>query len=152
MAIIECNECKHNVSTKATSCPNCGAPVPKNTKKQIKEDYEEVTIKKETTHPFNVITYIGFFILLIIICLYDISLIKTFRNIYSLTSAHAEPTFSLNAGIYSSIIINVTFISCLITLISKKSYKLSKIAFIINSKVFNRGFLGGTSGKEPVCQ
>lgn len=132
MAIIECKECKHLVSTKALSCPNCGAPVPKNTKKQVKEDYEEVIIKKEITHPFNIITYIGFFVLLIIISLYDISLIKTFRNIYSLTSANAEPTFALNAGIYSSIIINVTFISCLITLISKKTYKISKIAFIIN--------------------
>ena len=132
MAIIECNECKHNVSTKALSCPNCGAPVPKNTKKQIKEDYEEVTIKKETTHPLNVLIYIGFFILLIVICLCEISLIKTFRSTYSLTSATAEPTFHLNTSIYSSIIINATFISCLITLISKKSYKLSKIAFIIN--------------------
>lgn len=132
MAIIECNECKHLISTKATSCPNCGAPVPKNTKKQIKEDYEEAIIKKESIHPATILTYIGFFIFLIIICLYDLTLIQTFRNTYSLTAAHAEPTFSLNAGIYSSIIINVTFISCLITLISKKSYKLSKIAFIIN--------------------
>ena len=82
MAIIECKECKHLVSTKALSCPNCGAPVPKTTKKQIKEDYEEVIIKKETTHPFNVITYIGFFVLLIIISLYDISLIKTFPVLF----------------------------------------------------------------------
>ena len=26
MALIQCNECKHDVSTKADKCPNCGAP------------------------------------------------------------------------------------------------------------------------------
>lgn len=31
MAIIDCKECRHSVSDKARSCPNCGAPVAKNT-------------------------------------------------------------------------------------------------------------------------
>ena len=68
MAIIECKECKHNISTKASSCPNCGAPVPKKSNK-IKEDYEEIVIKKESIHPASKFTYIGFFVLLIIISL-----------------------------------------------------------------------------------
>lgn len=27
MAIIQCYECKKEISDKATSCPNCGAPI-----------------------------------------------------------------------------------------------------------------------------
>lgn len=27
MALVECTECGHDVSTRADSCPNCGAPV-----------------------------------------------------------------------------------------------------------------------------
>jgi RNA polymerase subunit RPABC4/transcription elongation factor Spt4 len=34
MALINCNECKKQISDTATSCPHCGAPTPqKNTKK-----------------------------------------------------------------------------------------------------------------------
>lgn len=131
MGIIECDEYKHIVSTKESLCPNCGAPVKKNFNDK-KKYYTEVIIKKEKKHPINTIIYIGFFISLIIICLYDFTLIKTFRNAYSLTAAHAEPTFNLNTNIYSGIIINTTFISCIITLFSKKTYKLSKIVFIVN--------------------
>ena len=38
MALIKCNECGKNVSDKAESCPNCGAPV-----------NEKIIIKKERT-------------------------------------------------------------------------------------------------------
>jgi hypothetical protein len=27
MALVQCSECGHNVSDKASACPNCGAPV-----------------------------------------------------------------------------------------------------------------------------
>lgn len=131
MAIIECNECKHNISNKAKSCPNCGAPVSKN-KQKIKEDYEEITIYNEATHPLTALIYVAFFTVLIIICLYDITLIQTFRNSYSLIAAESEQTFTTNANIYSSIIINSTFIACIMTSISKKTFKISKFPFIIN--------------------
>lgn len=29
MALIQCSECNHEVSSKAASCPKCGAPVAK---------------------------------------------------------------------------------------------------------------------------
>jgi TM2 domain-containing membrane protein YozV/RNA polymerase subunit RPABC4/transcription elongation factor Spt4 len=35
MSLIKCHECEHDVSTEATQCPNCGAPVKK--LKEIKE-------------------------------------------------------------------------------------------------------------------
>lgn len=131
MAIIECKECKHNISDKASLCPNCGAPITKT--KQIKKDnYEEVIIKKERIHPLNTLIYISFFIILLIICIYDITLIKTFRNSYSLIVAQREPAFTSIASLYSSIIINITFISCIMAILSKKTYKLSKITFLIN--------------------
>ncbi len=31
MALIKCKECGHEISQKATSCPKCGAPLPKRT-------------------------------------------------------------------------------------------------------------------------
>lgn len=131
MAIIECKECKHNISNKASACPNCGAPITKI--KQIKkEDYEEVIIKKERIHPLNTFIYISFFVLLLIVCIYDITLINTFRNSYSLIIAQREPAFESISSLYSSLFINVTFISCILAIKSKKTYKLSKIAFIIN--------------------
>lgn len=131
MAIIECKECKHNISDKASSCPNCGAPVSK-TKQIKKDDYEEVIIKKEKTHPLTAIIYILFFIILIVVCLYDINFIKTFRNTYSLIAAESEGAFQSAAHIYSNIIINTIFISCILTSLSKRTFKISKIAFIIN--------------------
>lgn len=131
MAIIECKECKHNISDKASSCPNCGAPVSK-TKQIKKDDYEEVIIKKEKTHPLTAIIYILFFIILIVVCLYDINFIKTFRNTYSLIAAESEGAFQSAAHIYSNIIINTIFISCILTALSKRTFKISKISFIIN--------------------
>ena len=131
MAIIECKECKHNISNKAKSCPNCGAPITK-TKQKIKEDYEEITIYNEATHPLTALIYVTFFSVLIVICLYDITLIQTFRNSYSLIAAESEQTFTTNSNIYSSIIINSTFIACIMTSISKRTFKISKFPFIIN--------------------
>ena len=131
MAIIECKECKHNISNKAKSCPNCGAPITKN-KQKIKEDYEEITIYNEATHPLTALIYVTFFSVLIVICLYDITLIQTFRNSYSLIAAESEQTFTTNTNIYSSIIINSTFIACIMTSISKRTFKISKFPFIIN--------------------
>ncbi len=34
MALIKCDECNHDVSNKAASCPNCGAPISKTASKQ----------------------------------------------------------------------------------------------------------------------
>ncbi len=37
MALISCPECKHQVSDRATSCPNCGYPISSNRDAQIKK-------------------------------------------------------------------------------------------------------------------
>lgn len=131
MAILECDECKHIVSSKATTCPNCGAPVTLSSSNK-KTDLIEKEIIKERKSILNVIIYISFFLLLIIITVSDITLITTFRNTYSLTVAEAEPTFEKTAHLYSDIIINLTFISCLLSIYSKKTFKLSKLSFYIN--------------------
>ena len=36
MALISCNECGNQVSEKATSCPNCGAPISDNNTVSLK--------------------------------------------------------------------------------------------------------------------
>lgn len=131
MAILECSECKHIVSSKATSCPNCGAPV-KLTKNNKKDDLTEIEITKEKRTILNSAIYIIFFVILIIITVSDITLITTFRNTYSLIAAESEPTFEQTANLYSNIIINTTFIACLLSIYSKKTFILSKISFYIN--------------------
>lgn len=35
MALIDCKECGHKISPEASSCPNCGCPVPKKSKMKI---------------------------------------------------------------------------------------------------------------------
>lgn len=131
MALLECSECKHIVSTKATSCPNCGAPVEK-TKDNKKTNLMEIIEIKEKKAILNNLLYVLIFIILIIITVSDVTLIKTFRNTYSLIAAEREPTFETAANIYSNIIINLTFISCLLAIYSKKTFKLSKLTFYIN--------------------
>ena len=131
MAILECSECKHIVSSKASTCPNCGAPV-KLSKNNIKDELTEKEIIKEKRTVLNNALYIIFFIILIIITVSDATLITTFRNTYSLIAAESEPTFEQTANLYSNIIINSTFISCLLSIYSKKTFKLSKLTFYIN--------------------
>ena len=41
MALINCPECKKEISDKAASCPNCGNPIENNT-----ESVKEVFIKE----------------------------------------------------------------------------------------------------------
>ena len=90
MAIIECKECKHNISDKASSCPNCGAPITKT--KQIKKDnYEEAIIKKERIHPLNTLIYISFFI----IC----SCLENFRLLILFVLVGASNAVNLTDGL-----------------------------------------------------
>ena len=42
MALIDCRECGHRISDKATTCPNCGAPV------ELSLDKNEQTVLANT--------------------------------------------------------------------------------------------------------
>lgn len=44
MALIKCPECKHDVSTAAETCPNCGYPL-KPKKVEAPDDYETKTVR-----------------------------------------------------------------------------------------------------------
>ena len=52
MALIKCEECKHDVSTKADKCPNCGAPV-KYKEANESQPIKSVNTKKESKEPLQ---------------------------------------------------------------------------------------------------
>lgn len=46
MSLIKCHECGHDISTEATQCPNCGAPV-----KKLKDTQETIS-REPISFPF----------------------------------------------------------------------------------------------------
>jgi len=52
MALIKCEECRHDVSTKADKCPNCGAPV-KYKEANESQPIKSVNTKKESKEPLQ---------------------------------------------------------------------------------------------------
>lgn len=57
MALIQCYECKKEISDQAPACPNCGAPIAKNGKQSTPSP------TKAKTHPFT------WFVLVVIVAL-----------------------------------------------------------------------------------
>ena len=54
MALIKCSECGKEISSKATTCPNCGCPNNIKSKELFKEkEYKELT-KEEKKELFNI--------------------------------------------------------------------------------------------------
>lgn len=47
MALIKCSECGKQVSDKATSCPNCGAPI-----KNLTNDVIMIQVDRDPSQPF----------------------------------------------------------------------------------------------------
>ena len=128
MALIECNECSHKISDKASNCPNCGAPVPKEPKKLLK-----LTIKKEKTSIITYILYALIFLSVLYLISSDIVFLITIRNEITLQQLQFSTYYEGFLSSYSSIIINVTCLACLFSILSKKFSKFSKLLFSLNS-------------------
>ena len=60
MALINCSECGHQVSDKATTCPNCGCPIETQLPPPIPEP-EESQQAQQTAQPQQTSTQIGVF-------------------------------------------------------------------------------------------
>lgn len=48
MALIQCSECQMQVSTKATTCPHCGAPVPEILDDAVSPEFQSAETPTET--------------------------------------------------------------------------------------------------------
>lgn len=57
MALIECSECRKEISDKAEKCPHCGAPTPGTEIKQQKKWYEKTSV---TLFVLGLLIVIGF--------------------------------------------------------------------------------------------
>ena len=51
MALINCKECNHSVSSTAATCPNCGAPVA--TANETRAAGQQITTMQETSKKFK---------------------------------------------------------------------------------------------------
>ena len=126
MALIECKECLHKISEKAKTCPNCGNPI--NNKKDL------ITIKsyKEKISIITYIIYIIVFLSILFLISSDTLFLKTIKSEYTIQQIQFSKTYEGIISLYPSIIVNLTFIGCILSIISKKTFKLSKIPYILN--------------------
>ena len=63
MALIKCEECGKEVSNKAASCPNCGAPI--STLKETKATGVQLITIQETSKIFKLHAVISVFLIII---------------------------------------------------------------------------------------
>lgn len=57
MSLIECSECKKEISDKAHKCPNCGAPTPTIEPRQQKKWYEKTSVTLAITAILIIISF-----------------------------------------------------------------------------------------------
>lgn len=53
MALVSCDECGHTISSKASACPNCGAPVAN--QPEAPADFDAALKKERERHNLNVL-------------------------------------------------------------------------------------------------
>jgi len=63
MALINCTECKKEISDKATACPGCGAPIKKSDNSEVKEVSDSSGMSKSTSALIGFI--LGFMVVVI---------------------------------------------------------------------------------------
>ncbi len=68
MALIECDECGKRISSKAETCPHCGAPVGGDTAPPLGEFQKGVTTRPDLLHDPNV-GAVGCLILVVVVAL-----------------------------------------------------------------------------------
>lgn len=126
MSLIKCPECSHEISDKAKSCPNCGTPL------TIENDLITIKVNKEKILLITYIIYIIAFISILLLISSNITFLKTIRSEYTLQQIQYSKFYEGILSLYPSIIVNITFIACLITILSRRLFKLSKLLYIIN--------------------
>lgn len=126
MSQIKCPNCNAKISDKSLYCSQCG------TKVEEKKDLQKITIQKENTNIITYIIYIALFIGLISLISSNLIFLQTLRVDLTLQQLQFSPPYEGFISSFPSIIINITFIACILNIISKKYFKLTKILYIVN--------------------
>ena len=96
------------------------------------EDTSIITIKKEKASIATYLIYIALFILTLALITSPFVFLKSIRSEYTLQQVQFLPSFKGFISIYPSLIANITFLACLLVILSKKNFKLSKLLFLLN--------------------
>jgi hypothetical protein len=82
MALINCSECNHEVSSLAASCPHCGAPVPKIDNQNVEQKNKNVPEKHEQKP--------SLFAFILIIAIVAVSIYVAFQRVSSSTMSTTD--------------------------------------------------------------
>lgn len=127
MAQIKCPNCNSKINEKSIYCSQCGTKI-----EQDKEELISIKIKKEKTNILTYIIYIGLFIGMLAIISSNLVFLKTLRTELTLQQVQFSPTYEGFISLFPSIIINITFIACILNILTKKYFIITKILYIIN--------------------
>ncbi|MCF7943853.1 MAG: zinc ribbon domain-containing protein [Spirochaetia bacterium] len=94
--LIECSECGHQISDKATTCPNCGAPV-----SDGKYDKQQKVFVEETSKDIKIVNIIGAIIATIGMLIIIISLVSL--DFYTVWFGFAVLFFGIIVGVVSGV-------------------------------------------------
>lgn len=130
MAQIKCPECSNKISDKAIYCSQCGYKLNQN--KENKKETTTITIKKEHTSITTYIIYITIFLAMLALISSDLVFLKTIRSEVTLQQVQFMTFYKGFISSFPSIIINITFLSCILIILSKRYHKLSKLLNLIN--------------------
>lgn len=126
MSLINCKECSHKISDKAEICPNCGTPL------TPKEDKLTIKVYKEKVSIITYIIYIIVFLSMLCLISSNLVFLNTIKAEYTIQQIQYSINYEGIISLYPSIIINITFIACLLSILSKRFFKLSKLLYIFN--------------------
>ena len=142
MTLIKCKECNKEISDKAKSCPHCGFPIEEtqnieNTNNVIMQNnLIKIPINKEKCSIISIIFFILFsFVMYLCVISYgneQFYFIKTSYSTYTLLECFENTKLNIYITIFTTIIGTLSFISLILTLLSKKTFKFSKVGYLLN--------------------
>ena len=130
MSLRKCNECGHNISTKALECPECGSPI--SLEEDVQKDNTVFKIKKLSSHPISIITTIMLFISLIAVVSSNLIFLNTIRGNLTLQQATTSTYYSDYVNLYPTLILNIACIAAILSCLSKRLKIISKIGYLTN--------------------
>ena len=130
MPIIKCSECGNKINIKSLECPECGTKITLDD--ELKKDYSIFKIKRLVSHPISITIIIILFIVLIGIISSNLIFLKTIRGELTLQQASISTYYQEYITLFPIVILNISCISAIVSCLSKRLTKFSRIGYIIN--------------------